>query len=118
MAITLTQDQLDELLSTIESLSSMMEPYYKQNGGANEADALVERYRAEHFPFHEVIPNKPFICPECSALKHNEHSLSMHLLNVHGWSSRRRRNFLAGLLGGTRVWASKEEYLQSKSVPV
>lgn len=118
MAITPTQDELDELLSTIESLSSMLEPYYAQNGGATEANALVARYRAAHFPFHEVIPNQPFVCPECKAHKRGEHPLSMHLLNAHGRSSNRRRKFLAGLLGGTRVWASKDEYLRVQSVPV
>lgn len=117
--VTLTLDELSDLVSAIETAADRMEPYYKQNGGDEDVLALATRYRDAYLPYYEVIPGKPMVCPECKCQKHEAHAFSMHLLNQHQWSSKRRRNFIASLAGGTRVWASKAEFLaQTCSVPV
>lgn len=41
----ISNEDLDELLSCISSLIDMMEPYYSQCNGADEAYEILEKYR-------------------------------------------------------------------------
>lgn len=108
--ITLTEEQLEELIGAVTQGISMMEPYYTQCGAGDDLQAIADKYQ-DLLPYPEkVIP--PLACPECGKPFSDVGALSMHMDGKHQWAPRRRKDLRQSLEPHIRVWPNKAAYLQ------
>lgn len=120
----ISQDELDELLSCIESLVGMMEPYYSQCGGADEASEILEKYRRKQpHTTEQLIGASCKICGKTFKWsrkkrlldEHQQNSaLSNHLRQEHGIEDYKERNQYK-IKSRVKVthWDTYQDYLDS-----
>lgn len=97
----ISNEDLDELLSCISSLADMMEPYYKQCNGAEEANQILEKYRRRQpYATKSLIGASCKICGktfERSAknklmnANQQDGALTNHLITFHGITDHKER---------------------------
>lgn len=120
----ISQDELSELLSCIESLAGMMEPYYSQCGGADEAYEILEKYRRRQpYTTEELIGASCKICGKTfkwSRKKRllDEHqqntALSNHITQEHGiidYKEKKQYKIKAKVV--VTHWDTYQDYLDS-----
>lgn len=120
----ISKDDLDELLACIDSLAGMMEPYYSQCGGADEAYRIIEKYkRMQPYTTTDTIPASCKICGKTfqySAKKRlldawqQDAALSNHLISAHGlvdYKERKQHKNKSKVV--TKHWETYQDYLDS-----
>lgn len=118
----ISSEDLDELLSCISSLADMMEPYYKQCNGADEAYDILEKYkRKQPHTTTKIIPARCAICGktfEWSSKKRlldanqQDGALSNHLISAHGLDDyKERKKYKIKSRVEVKHWDTYQEYL-------
>lgn len=120
----ISNEDLDELLSCISSLADMMEPYYKQCNGADEANQILEKYqrRQPHITKNLIgasckICGKTFERSAKNKLmdaNQQDGALTNHLIVFHGISDHKeRKKYKEQSKVIVKHWDTYQEYLDS-----
>jgi len=98
----ISTEDLDELLGCIDSLVGMMEPYYSQCGGADDANQVLDKYRRRQpYTSTETIGASCKICGKTFTLsrknrvmdaQQQDTALTNHLISEHGIHDYKARN--------------------------
>lgn len=120
----ISNEDLEELLDCISSLADMMEPYYKQCNGDDEAQRILEKYRLRRpYTSVKVIPASCKICGKTflksskkrllDASQQNA-ALCNHMISAHGLEDHKdRKKFMQKSDIVTTQWGTYKEYLDS-----
>ena len=118
----ISNEDLDELLGCISSLADMMEPYYKQCNGADEANQILEKYRRR-----QPHTTKTYIGASCKICgktfersaknklmdaNQQDGALTNHLITFHGISDHKeRKKYKEQSKVIVKHWDTYQEYL-------
>lgn len=118
-------EDLDELLSCIDSLIDMMEPYYKQCGASNEASEILYKYKLRQpYTHKEAVGASCKICDKTfersnkgKLLDSNQQdtALTNHLITFHGLTDHKeRKKYKQQSKIISKHYNTYQEYLESK----
>ena len=125
----ISQEKIEEIISVLDSTADMMEPYYKQCNGMDEALSLIEELKnmlpyvhvtTETFPAFCKICNKTFIKSNRGNLldpNGQDSAASNHVLSEHGIQDykERKKQIQRCIVKTTRIeYKTKAEFLASR----
>lgn len=124
-----TIDEVEELVSELESALDMMEPYYKQCNAGSSAFELIERIKAklpvtitETVPISCTLCNKSFALTKKKKVLRDFEQISLahsHLSSFHGIDSHEeRKKYISSPETVLKTFATRfeyDEYIKSKN---
>lgn len=106
MSITLSVDEIEDIINVLESTASMMEPYYSQCNGQDDAWKMIE-FLQNKLPYtHVVTVVEPAYCKICNQTFEKsskgkkldqaaqDTAVANHLISVHGIQDYKERRKL------------------------
>jgi hypothetical protein len=109
--ITLTNEQLEDLIGLVRKAAGMMEPYYSQCGAGDEIESELEPFE-DLLPYIETVYRPVIVtCPLCAKKFRHAQGAGDHMRNQHGWSRKKvSTEIIEASAPFNRTWESRAAY--------